>query len=159
MTLRLLAGLQAGVLGGVAMLVWTMATSPWRRQPWWAFPNLMGSGLFGEAVFRLGFGWASWNGIALLLFLAGALGAVFALLVPESVGAFRFGLLAFAAALAWYYATASPAVNRWAPLVPLYTPKAILYTGHLLYGLSLALGRRTYRGLLAAFSEAPAPPS
>jgi hypothetical protein len=155
--LRLLAGLQAGVLGGVAMLAWAVATSAWRQQPWWAFPNLMASGLFGESVFHLGFGRASWSGIALLLFLTGTLGSVFALLVPESVGSFRFVLLAFAASLAWYYATASPALNHWAPLVPLYTPKPILYTGHLIYGLCLALERHHYRKMLGAFSEGSGP--
>jgi hypothetical protein len=159
MALRLLAGLQAGVLGGVAMLVWAVASSPWRQQPWWAFPNLMASGLFGESVFRLGFGWASWSGMALLLFLAGSLGSIFALLVPESVSSFRFVLLALAASLAWYYATASPAANRWAPLVPLYTPRPILYTGHLIYGLSLALERCLYRKILGAFKGGSQPSS
>jgi hypothetical protein len=143
--LHILAGLQSGVLGGVAMLVWLMATSPLHRQPWWAFPNLMASGIFGEAVFRLGFGAASCSGIALLLFMAGLLGSIFALVVPESFSSFRFVLLAFVTGLAWYYAAASPAVNRWAPLAPLYTPAPLLYGAHLIYGCSLALERRHFR--------------
>lgn len=149
--LHILAGLEAGVLGGVAMLAWLIATSSWRQQPWWAFPNLMASGLFGEAIFRLGFGLASWSGMALLVFMAGLLGSLFALLVPESVSTFRFVLLAFLAGLGWYYATESPALNRWAPLVPLYTPKPVLYSAHLIYGLSLALERRHFRSIVRKF--------
>jgi len=151
--LHVLAGLQSGVLGGVAMLVWLMATSPLRNQPWWAFPNLMASGIFGEAVFRLGFGAASCSGIALLLFMAGLLGSIFGLAVPESVSAFRFVLLAFVTGLAWYYATASPAVNRWAPLAPLYTPKPLLYCAHLIYGCSLALERRHFRNIAKKWGQ------
>jgi hypothetical protein len=151
--LHVLAGLQSGVLGGVAMLVWLMATSPLRDQPWWAFPNLMASGIFGEAVFRLGFGAASCSGIALLLFMAGLLGSIFALAVPESVSAFRFVLLAFVTGLIWYYATASLAVNRWAPLAPLYTPKPLLYGAHLIYGCSLALERRHFRQIARKWGQ------
>jgi hypothetical protein len=156
--LHLLAGLQAGVLGGLAMLAWLMASAPLRQQPWWAFPNLMASGIFGDAVFRLGFGLASWSGAALLLIMAGTLGSLFALLVPDSVSQFRFTLLAFAIGLAWYYATASLAVNRWAPLVPLYTSKPLLYGAHLIYGCSLALERRCFRSILGAPTSTPPQP-
>lgn len=155
--LHILAGLESGVLGGVAMLAWLMATSPLHRQPWWAFPNLMASGIFGEAVFRLGFGAASCSGIALLLFMAGLLGSIFALVVPDSISSFRFVLLAFVTGLAWYYATASLAVNRWAPLAPLYTPKPLLYGAHLIYGFSLALERRHFRNILSRFRAAASP--
>ncbi len=157
--LHILAGLQAGVLGGLAMLAWLILTSSWRQQPWWAFPNLMASGLFGESIFRLGFGIASWSGMALLLFMAGLFGSLFALLVPESVSPFRFVLLAFLAGLAWYYATASLAVNRWAPLVPLYTPKPLLYSAHLIYGFSLALERRHFRSIVSKLAGGLPQPS
>jgi hypothetical protein len=155
--LHVLAGLQAGVLGGVAMLAWLIVSAPWRQQPWWAFPNLMASGLFGEAVFRLGFGVASLSGIALLLVMAGILGSIFALLVPESISRFRFVLLAVATGLVWYYATASRAVNQWAPLVPLYTPKVLLYCAHLIYGFSLALERRHFRKIAGTTGTPPQP--
>lgn len=155
--LHVLAGVHAGVLGAVGMLLWLTLSAPLRQQPWWAFPNLMASGFFGPAIFRLGFGLASWSGMALLLLMAGALGAAFALLVPASVSQFRFTLLAVAAGLAWYYATASPAVNHWAPLVPLYTPKPLLYGAHLIYGCSLAMERRHYRRILSRFTGTPPP--
>lgn len=153
--LHLLAGLHSGVLGGVCMLVWLISSSPLRRQPWWAFPNLMASGLFGESVFRLGFGLASLSGVALLVIMAGLLGSIFALLVPESVSQFRFTLLAVAAGLGWYYATSSLAVNFWAPLVPLYTSKPLLYGAHLIYGCALALERRHFRRIVAGLTNTP----
>jgi hypothetical protein len=154
-----LAGLHAGVLGGACMLIWLISSSPLRQQPWWAFPNLMASGMFGEAVFRLGFGLASLSGMALLVAMAGLLGSLFAVLIPESVSQFRFTLLAFAAGLGWYYATSSLSVNFWAPLVPLYTAKPLLYSAHLIYGCALALERRHFRRILAGLTRVPEPPS
>ncbi len=150
--LHILAGVHTGVLGAMGMLFWLILSSPLRQQPWWAFPNLMASGIFGQSVFRLGFGLASLTGMALLVLMAGLLGAAFALLMPESVSQLRFSLLAVAAGLAWYYATASQAVNFWAPLVPLYTPKPLLYGAHLIYGCSLALERRHYRKIVIRLS-------
>jgi hypothetical protein len=157
--LHILAGLHAGVLGGVFMLAWLILSSPLRRQPWWAFPNLMASGMFGEAVFRLGVGLATLSGIALLVAIAGALGSAFAVIVPESVSQFRFTLLAVAAGLGWYYATASLAVNFWAPLVPLYTSKPLLYGAHLIYGCALALERRHFRKIHARLTGTLPPAS
>lgn len=134
-------------MGALAMLVWFAMASNWRDDPWWAFSNLMASGVYGDAVFRVGFGPASWFGMALLVFLAGLWGALLGLLAPESTSSFRFLLLALAVSLGWYYATATPVLNRWAPLVPLYISKPALFAGHVIYGLFLAGERRHFRRL------------
>ncbi|MBI4877799.1 MAG: hypothetical protein HY822_24470 [Acidobacteria bacterium] len=155
--LHLLSGIQAGVMGALAMLVWFAAASLWRQDPWWAFPNLMASGVYGDAVFRLGFGPASWAGMALLVLFAGCWGALIGIAAPESASPFRFLLIALAAGLAWYYATVTPGVNRWAPLVPLYLSKPVLCVGHLIYGLFLAAERRHFRRILAATAAATVP--
>ena len=73
--LRALAGIEAGILGGVAMLAWPAVSSLVDLQSIWVVPNLLGSALSGHAVLHRGFGWVTVAGLGLHLFVAGSVGA------------------------------------------------------------------------------------
>ena len=44
---RLLSGIEAGVIGGIAMLALLVSGSLWRGDPWWMPSNLLGSTFYG----------------------------------------------------------------------------------------------------------------
>lgn len=145
--LHALAGLETGVLAGIAMLVWLAAGAVFFRQPWWAMPNLMASGFYGDAIFRGGPGMMTLAGAALHIVVSGGVGAAFGFLVPESLGYLRLALLGIGTGLVWFYLSASPQWNRLSPTLPLYTSRSLLYSGHLLYGALLPLIRLSFRSL------------
>ncbi len=156
--LHALAGLETGVLGGLAMLAWLVAGAQFFALPWWALPNLMASGFYGQAVFRGGPGMMTLAGAALHLVVAGSVGLVFGLLAPGSLSYLRLALLGACAGLAWYYLSTSPQWNKLSPLLPLHGPRSLLYSAHLLYGAMLALIRANHRkltGTLAVEAERP----
>jgi hypothetical protein len=136
--LRVLAGLQTGVVGGILMLLYFSTSSVLQRQQWWSVETLLGSAIYGNVAIWRGLGRATLAGACLQLFLAGAAGVLFALvLIP-----FRWGtLLRLAFALlfttAWYllfYNLVFPAI---APLIPLYSSRMAPVMAHLLLGISL----------------------
>jgi len=74
---RLLHGIKAGVLGGVALLGSLAVFSLLRRRAWWEVPNLLGSTFYPYRAFSGGPGQPALAGGALELTLAGLIGAVF----------------------------------------------------------------------------------
>src|SRR5580704_11093329 len=76
---RLASGIEAGVIGGLAMLGLLVSGSLLRGHVWWEIPNLLGSTFYGARAFRLGPGMATTSGAALQFTLTGALGALFSL--------------------------------------------------------------------------------
>jgi hypothetical protein len=51
---RLLSGIEAGVVGGVAMLALLVSGSLWRGDPWWMPSNLLGSTFYGARALSAG---------------------------------------------------------------------------------------------------------
>src|SRR5882724_12871145 len=75
-----LSGIEAGVIGGIAMLVLLAASSLWRDRGWWEIPNLLGSTFYGVRAFRPGIHRATVAGGALQLMICGSVGALFGML-------------------------------------------------------------------------------
>ncbi|MGH9657790.1 MAG: hypothetical protein ACRD96_04545 [Bryobacteraceae bacterium] len=97
-----LAGLQAGVLGGVAMLAWLSVASVWGGRSIWTAANLLATTFYGEAALRRGFRWATLSGAAFQLVLAGALGVTFGFAVYRIQSEIRVALLGLLFGLAGY---------------------------------------------------------
>src|SRR5437016_14311112 len=75
---RILSGIEAGVIGGLAMLALQAAASLLRRHVWWETPNLLGSTFYGTRAFRSGPGVVTVAGGALHLEITGLYDAIFA---------------------------------------------------------------------------------
>jgi hypothetical protein len=136
---RSLAGLQAGLLGGMVMFVWTSLGSWVQGQSLWTVTNLWAYTFHGSRVLRPDLGWRSGSGIALMLVAAGLAGALFALLRPANWERFSSGFLGVLFALAVYLIGRLWIWNVFNPVLGIYSTQAFVVVGHLLFGMVLAL--------------------
>jgi hypothetical protein len=130
-SLDALVGLQAGTLGGVAMLVWFALALPLTGEPWWLIANLWASRWYSVGTVLMEPGFVTLSGAAMLLFLAGITGVVNGLLTP---GGRLFGL---AVAIAWYLLCHAYLWKRIAPMMAGYASQPVLAAGFLVYGSAI----------------------
>jgi hypothetical protein len=135
--LRLVAGLETGVLGGVAMLSWYALVSLLSRKSAWALPNLLTTVVFNRPDLRSGFGWPAVIGVALHLCAAGLIGTGFGIIAGFSRRRVRVVLLGLLTGLAWYYLSQALLWNTLGALSALYASPLWLLLGHLVYGAVL----------------------
>src|SRR5260370_29278406 len=76
---RGLRGMEAGVVGGLAMIALLTSTGMLRGYVWWWPANLLGSTFYGSRAFRWGPGWPTLAGYALHIFITGVVGGLFGL--------------------------------------------------------------------------------
>ncbi len=129
-----LAGLQAGMLGVLAMLAWLGISAEWHNRSFWSAENLMASAFWGSDAVRSGFGFGSVAGLALYLLIYSLLGAMLALVVRDRLRPLRVLLVGILFGLAWYYLSFHLIYERALPLVALLHVERQTVLGHLLYG-------------------------
>ena len=138
---HLFAGLQAGITGAFAMLLFSMAGSILSRRSVWLVPNLFATTFYGEGAYRNGFGRFTWSGFALFFVVYALLGMLWGALMRDRKRSLQtfwgalYGLVCF-------YAMFHFAWKRWNPLIPLYFPDSNLRLGHLVGGVFRCPGRR-----------------
>ena len=159
--LSALAGLQAGVLGGMAMLVFLFAHSVLRGQPWWSYANLLGSVVYGTSALWRGFGRATFAGASFQILLSGLAGALFGVCFARTRGRMPSLLLGLSSGVIWF------GISHWilfkgiAPLVPVYASQPATLLGYLILGLVLSRTSMMFidsapRWLLAEDARTPA---
>src|SRR5713226_1346280 len=99
----ILAGIAAGALGGFVLLIFLALSSLNHLDPWWRFPNLLGTTFYGADALRSGFGRATLSGAAFEILSAGAAGAIFSALIRDWLRGFRLLLVGMIAGLLWMY--------------------------------------------------------
>jgi len=133
---RIAAGLDAGFVGAVWLLLWFVAGSILGGDFWFSRLNLAAAPFFGDMVFYSGPGWHTLSGAALLLLLYSLLGALYAFLPASREGwlnlltALGYAGLVHLCAGAWLWKNIHP----FAP--PYFAPLAIA-PAHMLFGLAL----------------------
>jgi len=166
---RLLSGLEAGVIGGVAMLLLLIAGALWRGEVWWAPANLLGTTFYGRRAFHTGPGMATLAGIAFHIVITGTVGALFGLACGGVRERRRLVLLGALAGVFWYY-LADAMFWRWVNiLVPAYAPQPATLIAHAVFGACLGfmgqnLPRQSYKfelppPLPVAVEPPPLPPA
>lgn len=141
---RVASGIEAGIVGGLAMLAIQLSQSLWNGRVWWEVPNLFGSTFYGPRVFRTGAGLATLAGLALHFVITGTLGGVFGLVFGGVKHRGQLVLLGLLAAVGWYnLANAAfwPAVNPW---VLVGSPRPATMVSHVLLGACLGYMGRNY---------------
>lgn len=133
----LLAGLQAGMAGGLLVLVWLAVTSLFYRHTAWWVPNIYASTFFGDKSLRDTFTKYTWSGIALLLSQFAAFGALFAVIARQDRDRLRAVLFGVLASVGWYYLMFHGIWKSVSPLMLVYSPDRPIFAGHLLYGVWL----------------------
>lgn len=137
LTIGVLAGVEAGVIGGALMLAVLIASAMWHGNVWWSVPNLLGSTFFGAAALRTGPGLATLSGSALELMSCGLAGALFGLLFVNMRDGRRAVLFGILAALGWFYVSRDIVWPRINPRVPLHTSTGPALVAHLVLGACL----------------------
>ena len=133
-----MAGLEAGVLGGLFMMAWLAALSMLQGRSRWSVPNLMASTFYGDAALRRGFRWTTLSGVALQLIVCAMAGLLFGLAVSGIGNRVRVMALGLMAGVAWYYLGLGVFWNYVNPMVPLYTRGGGMFLAHL--GMGFFLG-------------------
>jgi hypothetical protein len=133
---RAAAGLDAGLLGAIALLAWLAAGSHLGGNLWFSRFNLAAAPFFGDLVFASGPGWHTVVGAAHLLLIYSLLGAAYGLLPASREGwlnlmtALGYAGLIHLCADAWLWKRLHPFAH------PYFAPLAVA-PGHLIYGLFL----------------------
>ena len=135
-----LAGIEAGIVGGLILLGYLAVDSAWHRRSIWTIANLMASTFYGESAYTPGFGARTSSGLALLLVIYGALGALFGLIIRDHGTRLRVTLFGLIFAAGWFFLSFEFLWKHVNPLVQLYSPDRAMLVGHLIYGG--VLGRR-----------------
>ncbi|MGO9012724.1 MAG: hypothetical protein ACLQPN_21725 [Bryobacteraceae bacterium] len=134
---RALAGLQAGTVGVLSMLLWLGVCAAWRREDFWSSPNLLAGVFYPRYAYRTGLEWSTAFGGSLYILLYSALGTLFALAAGRPMNRLRLALVAMTFGLGWYWIT-----YRWLwrlspPLAALLDGGRAPILGHLMYGALL----------------------
>jgi hypothetical protein len=143
---RLASGIEAGVIGGLAMLGLLVSGSLLRGHVWWETFNLLGSTFYGTRAFR-GPGMATIAGAALHFTITGTVGGLFGL----GCGAIRerrhLVPLGMMAGILWYYLADAFFWQRVNPLIPRYAFPPVALLSHAVFGACLGfMGRRAATG-------------
>ena len=156
-----LAGIQAGVLGGLAGLSYVMLDGFLRGRGPWPFPNLLSTAIYSRGGSALVFTWATMSGIALQLVLTGLLGLLVSQLLVHYLTRPRFcRIVGLLVGLSWYYVTVR---LLWPDLnldVIRYQPLSGALLGYVVLGLVLGLYPKFFYHLErveAAGEDAPPP--
>ena len=150
---RSIAGLQAGMFGGMALLAVMVLLSMLDRQAWWSYPNLIAATFYGSRSLASGPGWPTVSGIALQLLIAAIAGALFGALFGAYGRSRRIALIGLIWGVFLFYAS-SQLYGFIAPLVTAYLPRNAWVVAHMIYGVCLAgIGR------IGALHASPPPPA
>lgn len=143
--LSALAGLEAGVIGGIAMLLFIFAHSMLRGKPWWSYGNLLGSVVYGSSALWRGFGRATLAGIAVQVLLGGVAGVVFGVCFARTRGRMVSLLLGLSSGVIWFFVTHLIVFRGIGPLVPVYASQPATLLGHMIFGLVLSRTSTLYQ--------------
>jgi hypothetical protein len=133
-----MAGVEAGVLGGVFEIVWLAMLSLLQGRSIWSVPNLLASTFYGEAALRRGFRATTLSGVALHLIVSAAAGLLFGFAVSSIASRGRVMFLGVAAGVAWYFLSLGVFWKLVNPMVPLYARGAGMLLAHV--GMGVFLG-------------------
>jgi hypothetical protein len=150
-----LAGIQAGVVGGLILLGYLSLDSAWHRRSIWTVPNLLASTFYGESVYGPGFGARTSAGLALLFFVYGLLGALFGLVIRDQGSRARATLFGLIFGTGWFFLSFEFLWKHINPLMQLYSPDRAMLVGHVLYGGVLG---RWFPAYLKSIREADSAP-
>ncbi|HEY4362740.1 MAG TPA: hypothetical protein VGN17_17355 [Bryobacteraceae bacterium] len=143
---QLASGIEAGVIGGMAMMLLLVSGSLLLGHAWVEVPNLLGSTFYGPRAFRQTAGLATLSGAALHFVITGAVGALFGLVCGRVHERRRLILLGLVAGFVWYYLADAVLWSRVNPLVPIYSPQPATLLAHALFGACLgSMGRHAAR--------------
>jgi hypothetical protein len=149
-----LAGIQAGVLGALAMFACLIVGSLWNHRSVWLVPNLFATTFFGADAYRNQLVRTTWAGLALMVAVYGVLGMGWGLIVRDRRISW-LALYGIITGLLVYFVFYDFLWKHINPLVTLYAPDQQLQLGHALWGLALARSPGYSRRISASIYGVP----
>ena len=135
-----LAGLQAGVVGGLSALLYLMLDGLLRDHGVWVFPNLLAGVFYPGKVLSLSFSSATVSGLAVHVLMSGLGGLTFyKLLAHYQLRPQMCRLVGLLIGVAWYYVTFRFFWAQMNAAVVLYQPFPGVLFGHVIFGICLGL--------------------
>jgi hypothetical protein len=132
-----LAGLQAGMMATLAMLLWMGVSAAWQRRTFWTSENLLATAFYGGRSVHNGFSASTLSGLALYLLLYSTLGCLFATIAGKRSPSPRLVLVGIAVGLGWYYLSFHLLWRAVEPLIPLLHAVVPTALGHMIYGAGI----------------------
>jgi hypothetical protein len=142
---RILLGIQAGMLGGLAMTAVLAILALFDLRPWWATLNIIAAVFYGPRALTAGVGWTTAAGAALQLSIAGVGGALFALVFGNVSRSAKAAFLGIFWAIVIFFVSGQ-VYGAIAPVVQVHLPRGAAMTAHLVYGLFLTGVLRKHGG-------------
>ena len=135
-----LAGLQAGVVGGLSALLYLMFDGLLRDEGVWVSPNLLAGGFYPGKTLSLKFSSATVSGLAVHVLMSGLGWLIFYKLLAH----FQFRprmcrLVGLLIGVTWYYLTFRFFWAQMNTAVVLYQPFPGVLFGHVIFGICLGL--------------------
>jgi hypothetical protein len=149
-TRHALAGLQAGMTGAFAMILWSALASAWNRRSFWIIPNLYATAFYGSRVYVNQFMRGSWSGLATMVVICGVAGMFWGLIWRDQARPFM-GLMGAVCGLMFYYFLFDFVLRYASPLIPLYAPERQMQIGYVLWGIAVARSPFYSRRIAQAF--------
>ncbi len=142
-----LAGLEAGILAGLCLLLWQAISSLMTGEVAWQTSVALVTAVFGQAVRRDGMVTSVTAGLALQLSGGGIAGILFGLVLRTRWAARRVVLTGLVLGIGWYYLAyeivlRTIVARRYPPSLRLP-----LIASHLAFGLALSVYPRFWRAL------------
>jgi hypothetical protein len=132
-----LAGLQTGITGAIAILIWfAIASKLTHRTSSWV-PNLVAAAFYGDASVNTKAAGYTIVGIAMIVFAYGAMGMLFGLVVKERRASLRLLCYSVVAALAIHYLMLRVFWKGANPVAHLYAPDTQILIAHIVFGFVL----------------------
>ncbi|MCC6394443.1 MAG: hypothetical protein IT167_27860, partial [Bryobacterales bacterium] len=141
---RLLAGLEVGILGGLAILVWFFVLSYWNFRAPWALVNLFSASLRNSGTWTYGFTSSTWTGMAAHLFVCGLLGIFIGWVLPRPASGTTVSLSGLAFGVIVSLLVYEFVWRRYVPSLGEYVAPAAGIVVHLIFGMCLAQFPRFY---------------
>ena len=144
---RILSGIQAGMLGGIVMVAVLSVLPYFELRSWFTYLNVLGAVFYGPRALSAGPGWITIAGAALQLCIAGAGGALFAVIAMNVSGKFRVAFLGLFWSIVIFFVS-EQVYRAKAPIVSAYLPPVAALFAHLWYGAFLTGVRRKHGNAL-----------
>jgi hypothetical protein len=154
----MLAGLQSGLVGALAMLAWLGVVAELQQRNFWIPVNLMASAFYGPGAVHSGFSNQTLSGLAFYVALYSLLGAALAAGLRDRLRRGRTFLVSMLFALGWYYVSFRLLWKMVIPLLALLHVEKSTAFGHLIYGAVLGAYPMHLPRPAAAVSQSDAPP-
>lgn len=136
---RILAGLQAGILSGFVALFWLLLVSFVSFYSFWQIPNVFAAIFYGARSIRPDFGFYTCSGIAIHLLWFGLAGMIFAWGVPETLSWRKSVIFALIYVVLLQAVSTSLIWKNFNPWLMIYVSSAALWLASIMVGIGISI--------------------